>query len=109
MALEVFRSDRQLDSEETYKKWLSDNPDGFVVNALKSASGKGTKSDERFTFIHRATCKDINPFLRQDDKTGFTTGKYQKLCATSFDMAEKEAKRTTGLLVVKKCGNCKIA
>lgn len=103
MALEVFRSDRQLDSEEDYKKWLSDNPDGFVVNALKSASGKGTKSDQRFTYIHSATCKHINPMLRQDEKTGFTTGDYQKLCATNFEMAEKEAKRTTGLPNVKSC------
>lgn len=109
MALEVFRSDRQQESELAYQEWLRNNPEGFVVNALKSANSKGTKSDERFTYIHRATCKHINPLLRQDDKTGFTTGDYQKLCATSFEVAEKEAKRTTGLLVVNKCGTCKIA
>lgn len=109
MALKVFRSDRLQDSEKAYREWLRDNPDGFVVNALKSASGKNTKSDETATCIHYATCKCINPLLSQVDKTGFTTGRYQKLCATSFEIAEKEAKRTTGLLVVNKCGTCKIA
>jgi hypothetical protein len=43
--------------------WLSGNPDGYVVNTLKSASGNASKSDERFTRIHRATCKTINPLL----------------------------------------------
>lgn len=103
MTLEVFRSDRQLDSEEAYKKWLSDNPDGFVVNALKSTSGQGNKSDARFTRIHRAACKTINPLLSQADKTGFTTGRYQKLCTTSLELAESEARVTTGLAVPKRC------
>ncbi|NUD79470.1 hypothetical protein HUC42_06000 [Escherichia coli] len=103
MTLEVFRSDRKPDSESAYREWLSANPDGFVVNALKSASGKGTKSDKRATCIHRATCKSINPLLSQEEKTGFTTNRYQKLCATSLDTADKEARRMTGLAAIKKC------
>ncbi len=103
MAIEVFRSDCRHDSESAYKKWLSDNPDGFVVNALKSASGQGNKSDSRFTRIHRAACKTINPLLGQADKTGFTTGRYQKLCATSLELADSEARVTTGLEVPKRC------
>ena len=103
MALEVFRSDRQLDSEEAYQKWLTDNPEGFVVNALKTACGKGTDSDKRFTRIHRASCKTINPLLSEADKAGFTTGDYQKLCAISLEIAVKEAEMASGIHDVKKC------
>ncbi|MCE0845951.1 hypothetical protein LVQ79_10385 [Buttiauxella sp. A2-C1_F] len=103
MALEVFRSDRQQDSEVAYREWLSDNPDGFVVNALKTARGKGSKSDARFTRVHRAKCKTINPLLSQADKTGFTTGRYQKLCATSLELADNEARMITGLAIAKRC------
>lgn len=103
MALEVFRSDRQEDSESAYRKWLCDNPNGFVVNALKTACGKDTESDKRFTRIHRASCKTINPLLSKADKAGFTTGDYQKLCAISLEIAVKEAKIATGIHDVKNC------
>lgn len=103
MAIEVFRSDCRQDSESAYQEWLGHNPDGFVVNALKSTSGQGNKSDARFTRIHRAACKTINPLLSQADKRGFTTGLYQKLCATSLELAESEARVTTGLAVPKRC------
>lgn len=103
MALKVFRSDRQQESELAYQEWLRNNPDGFVVNALKSTSGQGNKSDARFTRVHRAACKTINPLLSQADKTGFTTGRYQKLCTTSLELAESEARVTTGLAVPKRC------
>lgn len=103
MGVKVFRSELQPDSESAYRNWLSDNPDGYVVNTLKTASGKDSKSDKRFTRIHRATCKTINPLLGQAEKTGFTTGRYQKLCAASFELAESEAKLITGLASVKRC------
>lgn len=45
MSVKVFRSDRLRNSESDYGKWLSDNPEGFVVNTLKSTSGQGNKSD----------------------------------------------------------------
>ena len=103
MGVKVFRSELQPDSESAYRHWLSDNPDGYVVNTLKTASGRASKSDKRFTRIHLATCKTINPLLRLDAKTGFTTGRYQKLCANSFELTESEAKLVTGLVSVKMC------
>ncbi|HAT3902190.1 TPA: hypothetical protein I9Y49_000844 [Citrobacter koseri] len=103
MGVKVFRSELQSDSESAYRHWLSDNPDGYVVNTLKTASGKASNSDKRFTRIHRATCKTINPLLRQAEKTGFTTGKYQKLRAAGLDLAESVAKLITGLERVKRC------
>ncbi|KMI14792.1 hypothetical protein [Klebsiella variicola] len=103
MGVKVFRSELQLDSESAYRHWLSDNPDGYVVNTLKTASGKASKSDERFTRIHRANCKRINPLLGLTKKKGFTTGRYQKLCAATFELAEREAKSVTGLARVETC------
>lgn len=106
MAVKIFRSDHLSNSELTYREWLLKNPDGFVVNTLKSASGQHTKSDERFTQIHRAKCKTINPLLSSTEKSGFTTGRYQKLCATDFEVADSEARKITGLKFVKRCPNC---
>ncbi|MFB5745081.1 hypothetical protein ACE38U_09340 [Cedecea sp. S5-13] len=103
MSVKVFRSDIQPDSECAYQFWLKNNPDGYVVNTLKATSSKASKSDERFTRIHKATCKTINPLLGQAGKTGFTTGKYQKLCASSFEAADSEARIVTGLQRVKRC------
>jgi len=103
MSVIAFRSDQQSDSESAYKDWLLNNPDGFVVNALKSTAGKGSKSDDRFTRIHRASCKTINPLLSKIDKTAFTTGKYQKLCNISLSVADNEASLITGLATIKRC------
>lgn len=103
MGVKVFRSELQPDSESAYRNWLSNNPDGYVVNTLKTASGKDSKSDKRFTRIHRATCKTINPLLGLTERKGFTTGRYQKLCASTFELAEREASSFTGLASVKKC------
>ncbi|EME5697982.1 hypothetical protein VY428_004537 [Escherichia coli] len=103
MSIKVFRSDLQTESESDYRNWLGDNPDGYVVNAFKRTRGKGNKSDERFTRIHRASCKTINPLKRKIDKTGFTTGDYQKICSTNFLNVENEAKKMTGLTSIIKC------
>lgn len=103
MCTKSFRNDLQSDSESAYREWLRNNPEGFVVNALKGTTGKGSKSDERFTRIHRARCKTINPLLCRVDKKGFTTGRYQKLCTTSLDLAANEALVVTGLPSIKRC------
>jgi len=103
MSVKVFRSDCQPDSELAYREWLRDNPEGFVVNLLKKTCGQASKRDERFTRIHRAKCKTINPLLSQLDKVGFTTGDYQKLCTTSLDEADAEARKVTGLECTKHC------
>lgn len=103
MSVIAFRSDQQTDSESAYKDWLLNNPEGFVINALKSTAGKGSKTDDRFTRIHRASCKTINPLLSKIDKTAFTTGQYQKLCTSSLSVADNEARVITGLASIKRC------
>lgn len=103
MSVKVFRSDIQSDSECAYRFWLKNNPDGYVVNTLKATSGKASKSDDRFTRIHRTTCKTINPLLGRTERAGFTTGNYQKLCASSYEAADIQARIVTGLEHVKRC------
>ena len=104
MGITIFSSGIQdVGSEVMYKNWLATNPDGFVINLLKSANGKGTKSDARFTRIHRASCKSINPLINPKDHAGFTTGRYQKACALTLDEAESTAGQLTGLPTIKRC------
>lgn len=103
MATFTFDSKLQAESESAYRQWLSDNPNGFVVNTIKSSKGLGGRTEERFTRIHRVSCKSINPHTRKKDTTGFTTGRYQKICALSLDEACNEAIYITGLKTIKFC------
>ncbi|MGQ5629640.1 hypothetical protein [Enterobacter cloacae] len=103
MATFTFNSELQPESESAYRHWLSDNPNGFVVNTLKNSQGLGSRTDARFTRIHRVSCKSINPHKRKKDTTGFTTGRYQKICTLSLDEACNEAMRTSGLKTIKFC------
>lgn len=103
MGITIFSSEIQSNSEEMYKIWLKNNRNGFVVNFLKSAKAEGSKSDVRFTRIHRASCKSINPLESNLDKSGFTTGRYQKACTLTLEEAKKEGCAQTGLASIKCC------
>ncbi|MEQ9723915.1 hypothetical protein ABQG65_22560 [Yersinia alsatica] len=103
MDIIIFSSESDSDSEDMYKDWLKKNRNGFVVNFLKSAKAEGSKSDARFTRIHRASCKSINPLESNLDKAGFTTSQYQKACAITLEDAEKEGRAQTGLEFIKCC------
>lgn len=63
MVVKVFSSELQPDSESAYRQWLSDNPDGYVINALKTASGKASKSDERLPGFIRLIVKASTHYL----------------------------------------------
>lgn len=67
----IFSSATQQNSEVAYAEWLANNPEGFVVNYLKTARGTPTKSDKNSTVIHKASCIFIKP-----PKEGFTTSSY---------------------------------
>ncbi|MDA5483128.1 hypothetical protein PGS49_21145 [Yersinia intermedia] len=103
MGITIFSSDIQNNSEEMYQNWLRDHENGFVVNLLKSAKTQRSKSDVRFTRIHKASCKSINPLESNFDKSGFTTGRYQKACTLTLEDAEKEGCAQTGLASIKCC------
>ena len=70
-------------NEDAYKKWLNDNPEGYVVNLLEKAKGTASKSDINSTCLHHVNCFAINPLVSDKEKTGFTTGQYQKICSVS--------------------------
>lgn len=107
MGITIFSSEIQdVDSEAMYKSWLAPHSDGFVINLLKSASGKGRKSDARFTRIHRASCKSINPLISPKNHASFTTGRYQKVCVLTLDEAESTAGQLTGLPTIQRCHWC---
>ncbi|CNK96762.1 MULTISPECIES: hypothetical protein [Yersinia] len=103
MSTTIFRSEIQHNSEEMYQNWLADHPDGFVVNFLKNTKAQGSENDDRFTRIHRVSCKSINPLESNLDKAGFTTGLYQKACTLTLEDAKKEGCAQTGLTSIKCC------
>lgn len=104
MGTTIFSSEIQKGgSEAMYKDWLANHRDGFVVNFLKNTKAQGSKSDARFTRIHRASCKHINPLTSEVEKAGFTTGRYQKACTLTLDDALKEGVIRTGLTSIKYC------
>lgn len=107
MDIQIFNSSYQEDSETQYRNWLANNYAGFVVNFRKDTKGNGTVTDFRFTRIHRTSCKTINPLCSEKDKTGFTTGDYQKICAANLEQAEAEAIKLTSLSNIKFCCKCK--
>lgn len=94
------------DNEDAYKEWLSNNPKGYVVNLLKTAKGTGRKDDINKTCLHSVNCHYINPLISNKEKSGFTTGEYQKICAITEESAYKKAKSLTGLKIIKRCSHC---
>ena len=50
-------------NEDAYKKWLNDNPEGYVVNLLEKAKGTASKSDINSTCLHHVNCFAINPLV----------------------------------------------
>lgn len=93
-------------NEDAYKKWLNDNPEGYVVNLLEKAKGTASKSDINSTCLHHVNCFAINPLVPDKEKTGFTTGQYQKICSVSEESAYNKAKELTGLTTIKRCSFC---
>ena len=65
-------------NEEGYLNWVSDNPEGYIVNI----DYHGTDPD--YPMVHRATHKSVTT-----SKTGnFTTTQYYKVCANNLDDLE---------------------
>lgn len=103
MAETLFSSNEQCDNEARYIAWLIENPHGYVVNCLKTAKGANTKSDVRFTRLHRVKCKTINPITSGAATSAFTTGRYQKLCSNDLHSLDSEAAALTGLKEIRRC------
>ncbi|MCV4697914.1 hypothetical protein OFB92_32885, partial [Escherichia coli] len=68
--------------------------------------GTASKSDINSTCLHHVNCFAINPLVSDKEKTGFTTGQYQKICSVSEESAYNKAKELTGLTTIKRCSFC---
>ncbi len=58
-----------IDDEDRYLRWVSEHPNGFVINAPKSGSGAVNK-------LHKASCKHISTAYKN-----YTTTDYMKICS----------------------------
>ncbi|MFM4127663.1 hypothetical protein AB8R75_27705 [Klebsiella quasipneumoniae subsp. similipneumoniae] len=52
------------------------------------------------------TCLFAPSLVSDKEKTGFTTGQYQKICSVSEESAYNKAKELTGLTTIKRCSFC---
>lgn len=77
-----------------YMRWLTQNPDGFVINTYASPSAAYLK-------LHRASCPHITRLQR--NATTFTRGEYSKLCGDRIEL--KQLARHLGG-TAQRCTNC---
>lgn len=77
----VFEND-----ESSYFKWLSDNPDGYVVNTEK-------RINPAYMALHRADCRHVSKYSAQASEGAFTERGYIKACSTDKASLNKWAKQ----------------
>jgi len=63
-----------INNDRDYQQWLSQNPDGFVVNTTRSRS-------PRYMMLHRASCRHISDPMHESEGGGFTERDYIKVVA----------------------------
>ncbi|MBE7467783.1 MAG: hypothetical protein HS114_15610 [Anaerolineales bacterium] len=67
-------------NEEQYQTWLTQNPDGFVVNTTWN-----TRERANYMVLHRATCKSISNYTAKKKWGGYTQRNYIKVCAQDIE------------------------
>ena len=78
------------DDDAGYLRWISEHPNGYVVNMRRSV-------DPNYLVLHRASCFSINRYPNMDeDPGGFTERAYRKLCSTSLSALEDYLRRAIG-------------
>lgn len=80
--------------ESGYLKWLSDNPNGYVVNTEK-------RINPAYMALHRATCRHVSNYSAQASEGAFTERGYIKACSPDIASLNKWAKqhgKSDGLL-----------
>jgi hypothetical protein len=75
-----------VNDDDGYLGWISQHPDGFVINT-------STRPSPAYLKLHRATCSTISR-LQPQAKT-FTDGDYSKLCGGRREL-ERHARRLGG-------------
>lgn len=97
-----FHSEEQQNSEKSYKNWLAENTEGFVLNLLKQSEVSDRLAPFVSTCLHSARCLAVNNERNYRQSSPFTGGDYFKICSTDLYELEKEAIRITKLGSVKK-------
>ncbi len=89
------------DNDKEYQKWLSENPNGFVVNTQRNCS-----SD--YMVLHRSTCFLICKYTDIARPVGgFTERQYIKICSSSIDELKDHIKDRYGANNFSKiCSRC---
>jgi hypothetical protein len=85
-----------------YQDWLAANPDGYVINTVRSKSAS-------YMVLHRARCSTIRNYTKMAGEGGFTERAYIKVCSTSVDDLRnwvRQHDRPDGSFS-KECGHCK--
>ena len=83
-----------VNDDDGYLRWLSENPDGFVVNSNRDPVSS-------YLILHRASCKWINTSAR----TNWTTTGYIKTCSNDLTALTDWAAREVGGSL-KPCKSC---
>lgn len=63
------------DDDQAYTDWLTDHPNGFVVNVRRTASPS-------YMVLHRAICRHI---ATERDDGAYTGRGYRKIVSTTLD------------------------
>jgi hypothetical protein len=88
---------REITDDAQYRLWVSQHPDGFVLNT-------GSDPSANDATLHRASCMHI-----ADHKTGQLAGSSaRKFVAETKQAIREEATRLgrTGIVKWNKCGTC---
>lgn len=95
------RAKKFVDDDDGYLQWLSDNPQGFVVNVYRSLNPHG------YCVLRRATCWSISRYTNVAKPGAFTERQYGEVCGDSVHdlriwLLSKGLRRLT-----KECSKCK--
>ena len=85
------------DDDDGYLAWLAANPDGYVLNVLRSHNVTGAR-------MHCADCRWISG---ENPRGGVWTGPYVKVCAERLAELEVWAIETAGKQPIRSCGTCR--
>lgn len=65
------------DGDVSYLRWLASNPEGYVLNTLRSKPAT-------YMTLHRATCSSISEYHPNASSGAFTEREYIKVCTNEL-------------------------
>lgn len=102
MTVEVFDKNNTSPTDENYRRWLIQHPDGFVINTT-------VRKSPDYMVLHKATCSLINPDRKRAKEGAFTQRQYIKICADDTaslrDWVKNNGRRDGSFS--KECSSCK--